>query len=74
MGGARGVLAALGLGGATGTLAHFLAVWGAELVMLPALGLSEPATEWEPKQVGLDAMHHAVYSGAVGAAYAWLDR
>ena len=42
--------------------------------MPPALELSEPATEWEPKQVGTDFLHHAVYAGATSAAYAWLDR
>jgi hypothetical protein len=73
-GGVRGLLGGLGLGCGAATLVHLAAVWGAALVMLPALDLTEPATEWPPKQLGVDLLHHAVYAGAVGAAYAWLDR
>ncbi len=73
-GGARGLLAAGGLGGIGGTLAHFAAVWGAAAALLPALDLSPPPTEWSREQVAIDALHHAVYAAATGAAFAWLDR
>lgn len=70
----RGVLGAIGLGGAPATLAHLAAVWGGEQVVLPATGAGSPATQWESKEVAIDLWHHAVYVTAVGAAYAWLDR
>jgi hypothetical protein len=54
--------------------AHFGAVWGAEQVMLPALDVSPPATQWGAKEVAVDAWHHLVYIAATGLAYRWLDR
>jgi hypothetical protein len=73
-GGARGLLAAAGLSGPAATAAHLGAVWGSEQVMLPALGVTPPLTEWEAKEVAIDALHHAVYAGATGVAYSLLDR
>lgn len=73
-GAARGVAAAAGLGPLAASLAHFVAVWGTEQVMMPGLELSPPATEWSAEQVAEDIVYHAVYAAAAGAAYAWLDR
>jgi hypothetical protein len=42
-GAVRGLLGALGLSGPAATLAHFAAVWGAEQVELPMLGIGQPA-------------------------------
>lgn len=61
------------LWGAPATLLHFLEVWGAGLVMLPSLDLSPPVTEWENKQVAVEAVHHLVYAVAASAVYKWLD-
>ena len=73
-GAARGVLAAVGLPAPAATAAHLALVWGTELAMLPALGVSPPATAWAAKEVAMDAWHHMVYAGATGAAYQLLDR
>jgi hypothetical protein len=73
-GGARGLLAAAGLSGPAGTAVHFGAVWGSEQVMLPALEVTPPLTEWGVKEVAIDALHHLVYAGATGVAYSLLDR
>ena len=72
-GGVRGLLAAAGLSGPAATAAHFGAVWGSEQVMLPALGVTPPLTEWGMKEVAIDALHHLVYAGATGVAYSLLD-
>ena len=70
----RGLLAAAGLSGPAATAAHLAAVWGSEQVMLPALGVTPPLTEWGAKEVAIDAFHHLVYATATGVAYSFLDR
>lgn len=72
-GAVRGVLGAVGLGGAPAALTHLAAVWGGEQVVLPATGAGSPATEWEPPEIAVDLWHHVVYATATSAAYAWLD-
>ncbi|CAN5891328.1 hypothetical protein BH24BAC1_BH24BAC1_26160 [soil metagenome] len=62
----RGLLAAFGTDRLAGTTAHFGAVWGTELSLLPAMEVMEPVTEWEPKAIAEDAMFHAIYALAVG--------
>lgn len=42
--------------------------------MLPKLGVAPPPSEWGPKGLGIDLMHHAVYAGATGLAFAALTR
>lgn len=55
-------------------MAHFLAVWSSEQVMLPALDVAPPAWKSEPKEVAIDAFHHAVYVVATGLAFAALQK
>ena len=43
-------------------------------MMLPALGVTPPLTEWGAKEVAIDALHHLVYAGATGVAYSLLER
>ncbi len=50
-GGFRGVLAGFGLRGPMGAAAQVGAVWGGELVMLPALEVAPPLKEWEPTEL-----------------------
>lgn len=50
-------------------LAHFAAVWGASLVMLPALGIAKPFWRWGAKEVAIDALHHTIYVTATDGAY-----
>lgn len=73
MGAVRGLYAATGMPSAAATAAHFVTVWGAELVMLPALDVSPPATEWGAGEIAIDAWHHGVYAVATGIAYDRLE-
>jgi hypothetical protein len=73
-GGARGLIAAAGLSGPAATAAHLAAVWGSEQVMLSALDVAPPLTEWGAEEVAIDAFHHLVYAAATGVAYSLLDR
>jgi hypothetical protein len=70
----RGLLAVVGLRGAAATAAHFAAVWGGALFMLPRLRVTPPLKEWGAKELAIDAWHHAVYAVAAGAAFGLLDR
>lgn len=70
----RGILGLTGLNGIAATAAHFVAVWGGALAMLPRLDLAPKPTEWGATELAIDAWHHAVYAVAAGAAYEWLDR
>jgi hypothetical protein len=72
-GAARGLISLTGLDGAAAAAAHFAAVWGWSLVMLPALDVAPPAWEQDPREVAIDALHHAVYAGTAGAAWRALE-
>ncbi len=74
LGAIRGLYGATGMPSSAATTAHFVTVWGAEQVMLPALDVSLPATEWGAEEIAVDAWHHGVYAVATGLAYDWLDR
>ena len=69
----RGLISLTGLSGFPATLLHFGVVWGSSLVMLPALKISPPITEEEPKSIAVDAFHHAIYALVTGFAYDALD-
>ncbi len=56
------------------TALHFSALWGSETVMLPALGVASPITQWGGKEVGIDVFHHLVYAMTTNAAYGWMDK
>jgi hypothetical protein len=68
-GAVRGFLDAAGLSPGAATVAHGSALWGSEQVMLPALGVAPPLWEWGAVEVGIDALHHAVYTIATSVAY-----
>jgi hypothetical protein len=68
-GAARGAIASAGLDGIAATAAHFGAVWGSSLVMLPALGVAPPLWKQPVAETALDALHHLVYAGATTAAW-----
>ncbi len=72
-GAARGLISMTGLRGPTACVAHFAAVWGAAQVMLPALDVAPPATEWSVEQLATDVLHHAVYAAVAGAAYDFIE-
>lgn len=65
-----GLLCAFGVRRAIAApLAHFVAVWGSELMMLPALRVAPPPWRWGAKEIAIDAFHHGVYVTATDAAY-----
>lgn len=65
----RGALDLAGIRGPLADLAMFGGVWGTAQVMLPAVAGTPPITEWSPKQIATDVIHHAVYACAVGLTY-----
>ena len=73
-GAARGLIGAAGFEGTRAEAVHFGAIWGAEQVMLPTLGVAPPFWEWGVKEIAIDAFHHLVYVTATGAAYSLFDR
>ncbi len=73
-GAGRGVIGALGVSGVPAAALHFGLVWGSALVMLPALDVAPPPQEWGAKELGIDALHHAVYAAVTNATYETLDR
>ena len=73
-GAVRGLLHAAGIDGPTASMAHFAAIWGSAQVMLPALDVAPPTWDTEPKEIAIDAFHHAVYATFTGLAFAALQR
>ena len=71
---ARSVLGTIGLGPAVAAAAHFAAMWGGALVMLPALDVTPPVTEWGRTEVAIDVFHHLVYAVSTDLTYELLDR
>ena len=69
----RGFLREFGLGPKLSTPAHFAAIWGSDLVSLPALDVAPPVTMWGKEEVAIDLFHHAVYAAATAVAYELLD-
>ena len=72
-GAARGLLGALGLPPRAATVAHGAAVWGSAQVALPALDIAPPAIFWAPKEIMIDAFHHAVYALTASVVYELLS-
>ena len=69
----RGLIGLTGLKGLPATLAHFVAVWGTSMIMLPAFKVSTPVTEEDPKSIAIDGLHHAIYATVAGLTYDALD-
>ena len=69
----RGLLDAAGLPPRAATAAHAAAVWGGELVALPALDIAPPAIFWAPREIAIDVFHHTVDAVATGLAYELLS-
>lgn len=68
-GAVRGLVGAAGLTGAPAAIVHFAAIYGAALVMLPALNVAPPVSEWSAEEIAVDALHHLVYAVSASAAY-----
>jgi hypothetical protein len=74
LGAVRGLIGLTGIRGPAAMLSHFAAVWGSELVMLPALGVAPPPWKQPLSAIGTDAFHHLVYAAATSVAYSALER
>jgi hypothetical protein len=65
--------AALGSAGVRGPVAgpalHFAALWGSEVLALPALDVLPPIGRWSAQDIAIDVLHHAVYVLAADATY-----
>lgn len=70
----RGLISAGGIRGSAASALHFATVWGTALILLPSLDEAPPPTQWGAEQLATDAIHHAVYAAATGAAYDLIDR
>ncbi len=70
---ARALIAETGLEGIPASLLHFVAIWGTAMIIEPKLGVAPPVTEWEPKSIAIDALHHAVYAAVAGLVYDAID-
>lgn len=69
----RGLIAAMGLPCVPATMLHFAAIWGTALIMEPGLKVAPPVTEWKPKTLAVDALHHAIYATVAGLVYDAID-
>ena len=65
----RGLLGATGMHPRAATAAHGAAIYGTAQVTLPALEIAPPSIFWPKEEIAIDALHHAVYAAATGAAY-----
>jgi len=65
----RGLLALSGLRGWPATLAHFSAVWGASMILIPSLELGPSVMDRPAKPVLIEGWHHAVYAVMAGFVY-----
>jgi hypothetical protein len=70
----RGLLGLLPLRGRTASALHGGAVWGSAQITLPALEIAPPSIFWGAKEIAIDALHHAVYATATGAAHELIAR
>ena len=70
---ARTVMGLAGIKGVPAMAAHYAAVWGTEMVMLPSIEVAPPLKEWGGKEIAKDGMHHLVYAVAAGLVYDAID-
>lgn len=70
---ARAWIAEAGLEGLPASLLHLIAIWGTAITIEPKLGIAPPVTEWEPKTIAVDVLHHAVYAAVAGLVYDAID-
>lgn len=70
---ARGLICLTGLKGIAASIVHYAAIHASAIVMETKLGIAPPISEWEPKTIAIDAMHHSVYAIAAGLVYDAID-
>jgi uncharacterized protein YndB with AHSA1/START domain len=65
----RGLLDRAGLGSRSAGLGLFGIAMAPELVVVPALGATDPPWRWSRADAAVSVMHHAVFAAATSAAY-----
>lgn len=69
----RGLLSMAGITGFAATTLHMAAIWGTAVNIQPKLDIAPPLSEWEPKDIAVDLLHHAVYAIVAGLVYDAID-
>lgn len=65
----HGLLRALGLGPRSATAAHYAAVWGGALVLLPSHDVVPPIFLRGRGEIAIELWHNLLYAAATGAAF-----
>ncbi|HJT37365.1 MAG TPA: hypothetical protein VJ818_02980 [Actinomycetota bacterium] len=73
-GAVRGLLGETDMSWTKATVTHMGTLWSAEAVMLPALKVAPPVTQWGSEEIAFDVWHHFVYAFTTGLVYQWLER
>jgi hypothetical protein len=68
-GAVRGIFGCLSCPAPAASAAHLAAVWGTGQIVLPALEVAPPITQWGARQVAADVVHHLVYATATSTTY-----
>jgi hypothetical protein len=69
----RGLLSMAGIRGFAATTLHMAAIWGTAVNIQPKLDIAPPLSEWEPKDIAIDLLHHAVYAIVAGLVFDAID-
>ena len=69
----RGLLSMAGLKGFAATSLHLASIWGTAVNIQPKLDIAPPLSEWEPKDIAIDILHHAVYAIVAGLVFDAID-
>lgn len=69
----RGLLSIAGITGFAATSLHLASIWGTAATIQPKLDIAPPLSEWEPKDIAIDILHHAVYAIVAGLVFDAID-
>jgi hypothetical protein len=69
----RGLLSIAGITGFAATTLHMASVWGTAATIQPKLDIAPPLSEWDPKDIAIDSVHHAVYAIVAGLVFDAMD-
>jgi hypothetical protein len=69
----RGLLSMAGITGFAATSLHLASIWGTAVTIQPKLDIAPPLAEWEPKDIAIDILHHAVYAIFTGLVFDAID-
>lgn len=69
----RGLLSMAGIRGFAATSLHLASIWGTAATIQPKLDIAPPLSEWEPKDIAIDILHHTVYAIVAGLVFDAID-